>query len=79
MLLKSVKNIILKYFWKNANIKLKKKKNKTKNIINDDLNLRSSEENESDDKFDNKPDDESDNKSNDKSDNESSNEKKKHI
>ena len=57
--------------------KIKKKKNKTKNIINDDLNLRSSEENESDDKFDNKPDDESDNKSNDKSDNESSNEKKK--
>ena len=47
--------------------KYEMKKNKTKNLINDDLKLSSSDGNESDD--------ESDDKSNDKSDDESNNEK----
>ena len=55
--------------------KYKTKKNKIKNLINDDLNLSSSDDNESDDEPDNEPNDESDDKSDDQPDDESSNEK----
>ena len=50
------------------------KKNKTKNLIDDDLNLSSLDDNKSDDESDDESDYESDDKSNDKSDDESSDE-----
>ena len=50
------KSVTLKHFWKNVDMKLKKKKNKMENLTNDDLNPSS---------FDSESDNQSDNKSND--------------